>query len=108
MQRIDRERIIACAHKPHSSGNAALVQQFRTGVQHALDQAVSLQDLGNIAGEVAKVAAIVFPVQKQGVTIYSNPILLSLGITNMWKQWVLIKRTSSGRGLQSIIRRWKV
>ena len=85
-----------------------LSKKFRTGVQHALDQAVSVQDLGNIAGEIAKVAAIVFPVQKQGVTRYSNPILLSLGITNMWKQWALIKRTSSGRGLQSIIRRWKV
>ena len=87
MQRIDRERIIACAHKPHSADNAALVQQFRTGVQRALDQDVSVQDLGNIAGEIAKVAAI---------------------ITNMWKQWVLIKRTSCGRGLQSIFRRWKV
>ena len=106
--KIDREKIVARERQPHKPDRAILAQQFRESTQRELDQVVSVPDLGNIADKVAQVAAIVFPVQMASVAKYSNPILLSLGITNMWRQWMLIKRTRSGTGLLQILRRWKV
>ena len=102
----DREKI--CARQPQKPDHAILVQHFRESTQQELDQVVSVPDLGNIADKVVQVAAIVFPVQKASVAKYSNPILLSLGITSMWRRWMLIKRARSGAGLQQIFRRWKV
>ena len=109
-KKIDREQIIACARAPDDPGNAAQkIQRFRSKTQQQiLDSVASVQDLGNIATRIAEVAEAVFLVRKQEIAKYSNPILLSMGITNMWKQWIAIKRTSKGKSLRDMLTRWKV
>ena len=105
---IDREKIIECARKPDNPANSELLQQLRCGIQRTLDQVASVQDLGNIADQIGKVAETAFPFRKPSAIKYAYPILLPLGITNMWKQRMLIKRTRSGKGLKDMLRRWKI
>ena len=107
-KKIDREQIIACTRAPDDPGNAAQIHRFRCKTQQILDSVASVQDLGNIATRVAEVAEAVFPVRKQEIVKYSNPILLSMGITNMWRQWMAIKRTNKGKSLRDMLNKWKV
>ena len=67
-----------------------------------------MQDLGNIAVRIAEVAETDFPVRENNEVKYSKPILLSLGITHLWRQWVAVKRTSSGKSLRDMLNRWSV
>ena len=104
-QKIDREQIIARARAPGDPDNAALTHRFRCSAQQILDSVASVQDVGNIATSIAMVAETVFPVCRQDVVKYSNPILLSMGITSMWRQWMAVKRTNRGKSLRDMLNR---
>ena len=96
------------ARAPDDPGNAAQIHRFRSKTQQILDSVASVQDLGSVATRIAEVAEAVFPLRKQEIVKYSNPILLSMGITNMWRQWIAVKRTSKGKSLRDMLNRWKV
>ena len=71
------------------------------------DECRDIKSLGQVSGQFARVAKDVFP-RSAAADKYQNPILLEKGITQMSKQWLRVKRTTTVTGLKAMMSRWKV
>ena len=104
---IDRERIIECSKDPQNPDNAALITSLRDRLHSCLSEINQIEDLTRLPHLVANIAGDVFSRQELP-TKYQNPVSLVSGITSMWRQWMLIKRSPAAGNLREMIYRWKI
>ena len=106
-RKMDSERIIACIKAPDDPANAATIKNFRDKLHHVLNAITHIEDTSALPAKVAEIASDVFPVQAPQAK-YQSPIMLTLGMTNIWRQWMLMKRRPATGSLHAVISRWKV